>query len=177
MRGVILEIKSGRQAILCEVCVDATGDGDVAYFAGADFDLSHQRIGLNLKIGNIDREGFQRYREKNSAEYTKTLSELRASGGFPISPNTTPHSDTGVYWVNVVGLAGRDDLGAESGSSHQIFDGTLSSLDVEDLTYAEVEMRKRLAFSLECYKKNVPGFESVRLLSFAPQLGVRKAEE
>jgi len=77
--------------------------------------------------------------------------------------------------VNVVGLAGRDELGTESGSSHQIFDGTLSSLDVEDLTYAEVEMRKRLAFSLEYYKRNVPGFESVRLLSFGPQLSVRES--
>ena len=46
------------------------------------------------------------------AEYSRILSKLRVSGGFPISANT-------------------------------IFNGTLSCLDVEDLTYADVEIRKR----------------------------------
>lgn len=37
VRGVIIENKSGRQAVLAKVVVDATGDADVAARAGADF--------------------------------------------------------------------------------------------------------------------------------------------
>jgi hypothetical protein len=37
LRGVIVENKSGRQALLAEVVVDASGDGDVAARAGAPF--------------------------------------------------------------------------------------------------------------------------------------------
>lgn len=37
LRGVIVENKSGRQALLGQVTVDATGDGDVAARAGAPF--------------------------------------------------------------------------------------------------------------------------------------------
>lgn len=37
LRGVIVENKSGRQAIMARVVVDASGDGDVAYRAGAPF--------------------------------------------------------------------------------------------------------------------------------------------
>jgi hypothetical protein len=37
LRGVIVENKSGRQALLARVVVDATGDGDVAARAGARF--------------------------------------------------------------------------------------------------------------------------------------------
>ena len=37
MRGVIVENKSGRQALLARVVVDASGDGDVAARAGAPF--------------------------------------------------------------------------------------------------------------------------------------------
>jgi hypothetical protein len=37
VRGVIVENKSGRQALLASVIVDATGDGDVAARAGAPF--------------------------------------------------------------------------------------------------------------------------------------------
>jgi len=35
--GVITESKSGREAILAKVIVDATGDGDIAARAGADY--------------------------------------------------------------------------------------------------------------------------------------------
>ena len=37
LRGVIVENKSGRQAYLAKVVVDASGDGDVAARAGAEF--------------------------------------------------------------------------------------------------------------------------------------------
>ena len=38
VRGVIFESKSGRQAILSKVVIDATGDGDIFASAGAPFD-------------------------------------------------------------------------------------------------------------------------------------------
>ena len=34
IRGVILENKSGRSAILAKVVIDCTGDGDILHFAG-----------------------------------------------------------------------------------------------------------------------------------------------
>ena len=59
MTGAIVESKSGRQAILSRVCVDATGDGDVAAQAGAAYELHAMRIGLNAKIGGVDLEAFR----------------------------------------------------------------------------------------------------------------------
>ena len=40
VKGVIFESKSGRQAIVGKVIIDATGDGDVFASAGAEFDAS-----------------------------------------------------------------------------------------------------------------------------------------
>lgn len=37
VKGVIIENKSGRQAVMAEVVIDATGDGDVAYRAGVPY--------------------------------------------------------------------------------------------------------------------------------------------
>ena len=49
--------------------------------------------------------------------------------------------------------------------------------DVSDALYlvldGEVELRKRLLIGLDFYRKHVPGYEDVRLLMIAPQLGVR----
>ncbi|MEK7476291.1 MAG: FAD-dependent oxidoreductase [Candidatus Coatesbacteria bacterium] len=52
MRGIVVENKSGREALLARVVIDATGDGDVAARAGAPFwsstDESEPRLGDSL---------------------------------------------------------------------------------------------------------------------------------
>ena len=166
--GVVTESKSGRQALLADVCVDATGDGDVAARAGAGYDVATMRIGLNLKIGGVDREAYQAF----AGEYPDRIRSLRQElidlGGYPLGAGLTPYSDEGVYWVNVLGLAGR-----ETPEEARTFAGELSAVVVEDLTYAEVELRRRLVQSVTYYRETMPGYENVRLLAFAPQLGVR----
>jgi hypothetical protein len=46
-------------------------------------------------------------------------------------------------------------------------------VDVEDLTYAEVELRRRIMVGLDYYRRHVPGYGNARLLAFASELGVR----
>jgi len=170
--GVILESKSGREALLGRICIDATGDGDIAAFSGAGYDSHRMRIGLNYKIGGVDAEKFRSWEKQNPDKAKDLRNRIRASGGWPIGLGETPHSDIGVFWVNVLGMARRgSDQSGEPGAD--IFDGELDAVDVEDLTYSEIELRKSMMISLEHYRKNAPGFENVRLLSIASQLGVR----
>ena len=55
IKGVFVESKSGRQAILAKVVVDCTGDGDIFHMAGDNYDVMNYAIGLNHRLGNIDR--------------------------------------------------------------------------------------------------------------------------
>jgi hypothetical protein len=55
VKGAVFESKSGRQAILAKVVVDATGDGDIFAAAGAEFDHRSHNVGLVSRIGNLDR--------------------------------------------------------------------------------------------------------------------------
>ncbi len=55
VRGAVFESKSGRQAILAKVVVDATGDGDIFAAAGAPFEHRSHNVGLVCRIGNLDR--------------------------------------------------------------------------------------------------------------------------
>ena len=50
VKGVVIENKSGRQAILADVVVDATGDADVAFKAGASIDKLPQTGNLMAMI-------------------------------------------------------------------------------------------------------------------------------
>ena len=61
IRGVIVESKSGRQAILARLVVDCTGDGDVAYRAGAPCEKGNDEGGLQpptmmFCLGGVDTE-------------------------------------------------------------------------------------------------------------------------
>ena len=53
--GAVFESKSGRQAILAKVVVDATGDGDLFAAAGAEYEHRKYRIGLVHRLGNLDK--------------------------------------------------------------------------------------------------------------------------
>jgi ribulose 1,5-bisphosphate synthetase/thiazole synthase len=55
VRGVVIESKAGRQAILAKIVVDASGDGDVFAAAGAEHEQRLHAVGLVHRIGNIDR--------------------------------------------------------------------------------------------------------------------------
>ncbi len=51
--GAVFESKSGRQAILAKVVIDATGDGDVYAAANAAYEHIPYHIGLVSRIGNV----------------------------------------------------------------------------------------------------------------------------
>ncbi len=85
-RGVVFESKSGRQAILADQVVDATGDGDLLGAAGAEHERRIYHIGLPCRIGNLDRV------DKDAASRARRPRHL--GGVTPIR---------GVNWVNMHG--------------------------------------------------------------------------
>ena len=84
--GVVFESKSGRQAILAKVVVDATGDGDIFAAAGAQFEHRSHNIGLVSRIGNLDR-----------VDKTKTPDAEKPTRLGSATPAP------GVNWVNLTG--------------------------------------------------------------------------
>lgn len=173
VRGVVIESKSGRQAILGQVCIDATGDGDMAALAGAEYQMGHMCIGLNFKMGGIDGKEYRSFQESDPDRDRTLRAEIRQGGGFPLWPNLTPHSEEGVYWINILGLRTRQRAGQPSDDVHATFRGQLCAIDADDLTYCEIELRRRILASIAFYRANVPGYKKAHLLAFASQLGVR----
>ncbi|MGH6982578.1 MAG: FAD-dependent oxidoreductase, partial [Stellaceae bacterium] len=60
VKGVVFESKSGRQALMAKVVVDATGDGDVFARAGAEFDTDieegdvHHSMNTAFMLAGVD---------------------------------------------------------------------------------------------------------------------------
>ena len=55
VRGVVFMSKQGLQAILAKQVVDATGDGDIFFAAGADYCQLNHPIGFVARLANIDK--------------------------------------------------------------------------------------------------------------------------
>ena len=86
IRGAVFESKSGRQAILAKVVIDATGDGDIFAAAGARFEHRSHNIGLVSRVGNLDRV--------DPAKAANAPKPKHLGARTPIS---------GVNWVNMHG--------------------------------------------------------------------------
>ena len=65
--GLVIENRSGRQAIRAKVVVDATGEADVAARAGAPTDEEEAAFhpGLWFAIGDVDKEAYSQFAEAN----------------------------------------------------------------------------------------------------------------
>lgn len=166
VKGVIFESKSGRQAILADVVIDATGDGDLLPSAGVAFEeniaenLRIKQLSLEFFMANVDTKRAQDYRGAQPEKHAELMEELQRLGGFP----------------------GRGRMFLKTGLKDQdnfvMFDcryNVSSQTDVRELTRIEFTARKNILTSYAFYKKYVPGFEHCHLAFSAPQLGTRGA--
>ena len=159
IRGVIIESKSGRQAILGKVVIDATGDGDIFASAGASFEMQmdpqrrSSHLALTFRIGDVDPQKYYSFKEDQRERYTELLHELEGLGGFTQYIRTTRDD---IIWVNnsIPGL---------------------NPLDVNDLSSLEVSGRKSMRLTLEFLQKHMPGFANSYILDSASQIGVRSS--
>ena len=164
--GVITESKSGREAILAKVVVDATGDGDIAAKAGVEFVKGRERDGkmqpasLMFKVAGVDMENAV-FPGEFEDDFEVPAGKLQALGRkhlpSPIGhvllyPSTWP----GVVSINMTNLLN--------------IDGTKA----EDLTKAEYECRKQIPLIVDFIRSYVPGFAHCYLLTTASVIGIRE---
>jgi ribulose 1,5-bisphosphate synthetase/thiazole synthase len=169
IKGVIVENKAGRQAILAQIVVDATGDADVAAFSGAPFRLVRKPMTMMFNMVGVD--------VKRALEKLGKWGNLRDVVKEAIQKGEIPF-DLGVFrnfgapGVSAQKLVYDDELNVWSGNLLDM-DGT----NPKDLTRAEVITREhamRLAIFL---KKKLPGFEKSRIEYTATQVGVRATRQ
>ncbi len=164
--ALILESKAGREAVSCKAVVDATGDADVAEFAGAPYEMNTKRISLMVKYTNIDVEKADRYLKENAQEFEAKMEEAGIQQKLTSRTYLDPH-------LPHIFLC--PSTPAQPGYEEGTYKGDLSATSPDDLTYIEVETRKILAEAIEFYRREVPGYEEVVLLETASQIGTRES--
>ena len=161
VKGVVFESKEGRMAIMADVVIDATGDGDLFARAGAAFvnDIEeadvHHCMNTSWLFGGVDMNRWIEFKAGQPEQFADFMAKGREQLGLFERPF--------VSWRNDVALF----MGPRQSG--------YSALDVDDLTAVEVRSHRAMAAHLDYFKAHAPGFEDAFLMLSAPQIGVRHA--
>ena len=169
IKGVIVENKAGRQAILAQIVVDATGDADVAAFSGAPFRLVKKPMTMMFNLVGVD--------VKRALEELRTWGRIRevvkeAIERGDLSFDLGVFRNFGAPGVSLEKLVYEDELNVWSGNLLDM-DGT----NPKDLTRAEVITREHAMKLAIFLKSRVSGFEKSRIEYTATQVGVRATRQ
>ena len=190
IRGILTESKSGREAILAERVVDATGDADVAARAGAPTRKTPREemmaVSVMFSMTGVNK---QRFIEQVKAD-PQSYKDWSGNGEWDIE--TTGKEDdlfspflrkpfkqavaAGVIPSNLTTIAGTWGAISDQGDLTYLnlvhvpsCDGT----DARDLTSGEIEGRRMAIMAVKALRSFMPGCEDAKLRNFGMTLGVR----
>ena len=164
--GATVINKSGMTDIYANVTIDATGDGDIAARAGAEFILGRetdhkmQPATLMFKVGGVDYERAV-FLLNFESTYQTEKGELQALAKQHI-PYPAGHILT--YRTTLPGIVTCNMTNATG------IDGTCA----KDLTKATLTCRRQLDDIIQYLREFVPGYENCFLLSSASLIGIRE---
>jgi hypothetical protein len=160
VKGVIIENKSGRQAILAKVVIDSTGDGDLLQPAGAECDtrmvpgLRIANFAFPFWIGNVNIKKLEEFRASQPKKYDELMRDLESQGGAALYLKDLVKCHDGIVWF------------------HPFF-SSINQSDIHEINRVELEGRKRMLLSYDFYRNHVPGFENSYIALSSPQLGTQ----
>src|SRR5271170_3431152 len=190
IQGVITESKSGREAVLAERVIDATGDADVAMRAGAPTHKTprEQMMAASVMF-SMTGVNKKRFIEQVKAD-PQTYRDWSGNGEWDIE--TSGKEDAlfspflrkpfqqalaaGVIPANLSTIAGTWGAVSDQGDLTYLnlvhlpqCDGT----DARDLTSGEMAGRHQAIMAVEALRRFMPGCEDAKLRNFGMTLGVR----
>jgi len=166
IEAVLIESKSGRHAVRGRFFIDASGDGDLAAWAGVPWEKAPPIDGmmypsLMFRINGVDvnRAGPAPWR---TVERLMEEAEAAGTHTFPRKkPIVRPQRNPLEWRANLTQLR-RADGGA--------IDGT----DVDELTRGELTGRQQALDAFTFIRDRTPGFEDSYIVDIAPQIGIRE---
>ncbi len=187
--GVITESKAGREAIIARRVIDATGDADIAFRAGAATvktpkekmmaaSVMFSMTGVDkLKFIEHVKENPQTYKDWESGEWCIETSGKEDDMFSPFLRKPFSQAlEAGLIPAHIDTIAGTWGAIYDTGDLTYLnlvhlagCDGT----DPNDLTKFEMEGRQQAMYAVKAMRQFNPGCESARLRNFGMTLGIR----
>lgn len=188
--GVIVESKAGREAILAQVVIDATGDADVAHRAGAPTAMTPREqmmaASVMFHLAGVDKRAFMEGIKADPQSYKdwggggEWVIETSGKEDDMFSPFIKKPFDQAI----AAGLipAHLNTIAGTWGAMHDTGELTYMNLihldgvdgtDPDSLTWGEIEGRRQSMLAIEALRRFMPGCENARLRNFGMSIGIR----
>jgi hypothetical protein len=190
IQGVVTESKAGREAILARRVIDATGDADLAFRAGAPCRKTPREAMMGASVmfsmTGVNKKKFldqvkadpQTYRDwVGNGEWSIETSGKEDNLFSPFLRKPFKQAvAAGVIPANLTTIAGTWGTVNDQGDLTYLnlihlpgIDGT----DPADLTRGEMEGRRQAIYAVEALRRFMPGCEDAKLRNFGMTLGIR----
>lgn len=187
--GIITESKAGREAILANVVIDATGDADVAHRAGAPTVKTPRELmqaaSVMFHLAGVDKRAFldgvradpQTYADWATGEWTI---ETSGKEDDMFSPFLGKPFERAIHDGFLP--ASLDTISGTWGAIHDTGELTYMNLvhlagcdgtDPESLTAFEIEGRRQAMLAIDVLRRYTPGCSNARLRNFGMTIGIR----
>lgn len=157
--GVVLATKQGLTAVRAKAVVDCTGDGDVAFYAGAETMKDPDALmpmTLSLALTNIDKSKLK-YADLRDCLIKAKKKYPLIPGGF-LEINQIAHS--GNWYINHSGTA---DM------------GRVDATDIAQRTAAEARSRRQVLQMVQAIRESEnPAIARIEWIGTGPQVSVRE---
>lgn len=163
IRGVLLDTKRGRRAVLCKSLIDATGDGDVATKAGAPFDFGRagdgrvQGMTMMYSVCGIDEQTRAAAPPEKLREVHELMCRLSDEGRLPPFNHACGLVYMGNHTLpNMCAVAG-------------------DPLDEEELSRLTALGRERALAFVRFLNEHGPGWRNAKMEQTGCSLGIRES--
>ena len=195
VKGVFLESKSGRQALLAKVVIDATGEADLAAQTNCPIRWTQGTASLEFKMANVNLDALYQHFKRQPQTFPTGIDYVK---GFDVFERNWlergvfffPHGG-GFHWdiflkaiesgeyqkdrgvvrnlhaAGLYGLKGRDVVTINSNFCE------INELDVRRLAIAELETQKICTYVADFFRRHVPGFQNAYIIQLAGEICIR----
>ena len=162
--ALMVETKAGRKAITADIFIDCSGDGDLAAWAGARYEVGDNEGGMLYPSMMFRLNGVDPDKAREAWRTIPALMEKAEAAGqhrFPRKAAIVRPQRSPIEWrVNSTQLARADGR-------------AINGLEPDDLTRGELEGRRQAVDAFN-FLRTVPGFEKSYIVDLPPQLGIRE---
>ncbi len=197
VRGLFFESKSGRQALRARAVIDATGEADIAYQAGARCRVSDtwKSASILFKLANVDVDAFVTYLRENPEGFPAGHDSVRdletfernwrergilffPHGGGAMLPLVKQAMEEGHFVKEIPPAAAMESLGmyALRGTDLVVVNSnfyTIENLDIRCLSAFELHAQKMCYHVADFLIQRVPGFSRACVAHVGVDLGIR----
>jgi hypothetical protein len=164
INALMVETKAGRQAVRAGVFIDCSGDGDLAAWAGAPFEVGDNKGSMLYPSMMFRLNGIDPEKAGDAWRTIPALMEKAEAAGthkFPRKAAIVRPQRSQIEWrVNFTQLAREDGT-------------AINGLEPDEMTRGEIEGRRQAVQAFE-FLRTVPGFEKSYIVDLPPQLGIRE---